>query len=250
MTGKRVHAALAAALLHGSAAWASGGPPMFTDDTGTPGDGHWEINLATLSFHADSADTYQLPLIDLNYGIGERTQLKLQMPLIRQNDPSGTQSGLGNGLFGVRWRFYDAGEDGWQISTYPQLQFAPSTSAAHRGLAAPGTATLLPLEFVHGFAGGDINLEAGRWIRPAGQGDSWIAGLVLTHEVRKGFEVMAELHDEKAVNSAQRELIANFGTRWDWSENITLLVSAGRDLHNTLSEKNNFLSYLGLQLRF
>ncbi|HEX8955301.1 MAG TPA: hypothetical protein VF798_03450 [Burkholderiaceae bacterium] len=250
MTGKWARAALAAALLHGSAAWASGGPPMFTDDAGTPGDGHWEINLATLSFRTASADTYQLPLIDLNYGIGERTQLKLEMPLIRQNDPSGTQSGLGNGLFGVRWRFYDAGEDGWQISTYPQLQFAPSPSAAHRGLAAPGAATLLPLEFVHGFDGGDINLEVGRWVRPAGQGDSWIAGLVFTHEVKTGFEVMAELHEERAVNSAQQELIANVGTRRDLSENVTLLVSAGRDLHNTLSEKNNFLSYLGLQLRF
>jgi hypothetical protein len=250
MTKHARRLALAAALLHGSAAWASGGPPMLTDDTGTPGDGHWEINLATLSFHTDSADTYQLPLIDLNYGIGERVQLKLEMPFVRQNDPSGTHSGLGNGLFGVRWRFYDAGDEGWQISTYPQYQFAPSPSAAHRGLAEAGTAVLLPLEFVHGIEGGDINVEVGRWIRPASQGDSWIAGLVLTHEVRKGIEVMAELHDEKAVNSSRQELIANLGARWDLSEDYTLLISAGRDLRNTLSEKNNFLSYLGLQLHF
>jgi len=250
MTKRLLRLAAVAALLHCSAACASGGPPMLTDDTGTPGDEHWEINLATLSFRTDSGTTYQLPLVDTNYGIGERTQIKVEMPYVHQNDSSGTQSGLGNGLIGVRWRFYDAGEDGWQVSTYPQFQFAPSPSAAHRGLAASGTATLLPLEFVHGFEGGDINLEVGRWMRPAGQGDSWIAGLVLTHEVKKGFEVMAELHDEKAVNSAQSELIANFGARWDMSEHTTLLVSAGRDVHNTLSEKNKFLSYLGVQIHW
>jgi hypothetical protein len=250
MTGRLLRAAVAAALLYSSAALASGGPPMLTDDTGTPGDGHWEINIATLSFHADSGTTYQLPLVDTNYGIGERVQIKLEMPWIREDDAAGSRSGLGNGLLGVRWRFYDDGEDGWQISTYPQYQFAPSSSAAHRGLAETGTATLLPLEFVHGFAGGDINIEVGRWMRPAGQGDSWIAGLVLTHEVKKGFEVLTELHDEKAVNSSQQELIANFGARWDMSENYTLLVSAGRDLHNTLSEKASFLSYLGVQIHF
>ena len=239
-----------AGLLYGSAAFASGGPPMITDDPGTPGDGHWEINIAELSFHTDSSDTYQLPLIDANYGVGERIQLKFEMPWIHETDQAGTQNGMGNGLIGVKWRFYDDGEEGWQISTYPQYQFAPSSSAAHRGLAETGTATLLPLEFVHGFAGGDVNVEVGRWIRPAGQGDSWIAGLVLTGEVKKGVEVMAELHDEKDVNSSQEELIANLGARWDLSDTYTLLASAGRDLRNTLTEKNTFLSYLGLQLHF
>jgi hypothetical protein len=242
--------ALAAALLHGTAALASGGPPMITDDPGTPGDDHWEINIATLSFHSDSGTTYQLPLVDANYGVGDRIQLKFEMPWIYQDDAGGLQNGMGNGLFGVKWRFYDDGEDGWQISTYPQYQFAPSASAAHRGLAETGTATLLPLEFVRGFEGGDINFEVGRWIRPAGQGDSWIAGLILTHEVQKGIEVMAEMHDEKAVNSSQEELIANLGARCDLSEHYTLLVSAGRDLRNTLTERNTFLSYLGLQVRF
>ena len=250
MTRRWLRAAAVAALLHGSAAFASGGPPMITDDPGTPGDGHWEINIATLAFHTDLGDTYQAPLLDLNYGVGDRIQLKFEMPWIHQTDSDNAQNGMGNGLLGVKWRFYDDGEDGWQVSTYPQYQFAPSSSAAHRGLAESGTAMLLPLEFVHGFEGGDVNVEVGRWVRPAGQGDSWIAGLVLTHEVQKGVEVMAELHEEKAVNSAQQELIANLGGRWDMSETYTLLFSAGRDLHNTLTEKNTFLSYLGLQLHF
>jgi hypothetical protein len=35
-------------LLTPLSAFAQGGPPMVTDDPGTPGDGHWEINIASL----------------------------------------------------------------------------------------------------------------------------------------------------------------------------------------------------------
>ena len=49
-------------------AHAQGGPPMLTDDPGTPGDGHWEINIATLSDHSGDTWTYALPLLDINYG--------------------------------------------------------------------------------------------------------------------------------------------------------------------------------------
>jgi hypothetical protein len=61
---------------------------------------------------------------------------------------------------------------------------------------------------------------------------------------------MAELHDEVAVHQSQDELILNFGARLDLSEHYTLLLSAGRDLHNTLSQTNTLLSYVGLQMRY
>ena len=113
-----------------------------------------------------------------------------------------------------------------------------------------GASFLLPVEFEHGFEGFDVNFELGRWFRPTQQGDSWIVGCALTHEVKKGFELIAELHDEIAVHQPQDELILNFGTRWDFSKQYTLLLSAGRDLHNTLGETNTLLTYLGLQIRF
>jgi hypothetical protein len=235
-----------------ASAHASGGPPMITDDPGTPGDGHWEINVAELSNNGGGVTTYQLPLVDANYGVGDRLQLKFEMPWLLQEEANGaSRDGAGDGLAGVKWRFYDDGESGWQISTYPQVEFgAPFSNSTHNGLVDSGTSYLLPLEFVHGFDGFDINVEAGRWFRPDSQSDTWIAGFVLTHEVRKGFELLAELHDEAAVHQSQDELILNFGARWDFSEHYTLLMSAGRDLHNTLSETNTLLTYLGLQMRY
>ncbi len=54
-----------------------GGPPMITDDPGTPGPNKWEINLAVAWAHRP-AEPLDLPAIDLNYGLGERIQLTLQ----------------------------------------------------------------------------------------------------------------------------------------------------------------------------
>ncbi len=246
------HALIWAGVLFVASAWASGGPPMITDDPGTPSDGHWEINVAALSSHAAGATTYQLPLVDINYGVGDRIQLKFEMPWLRQVDANGaSRSGAGDGLAGVKWRFYDAGENAWQISTFPQVAFDfPLSDSTHNVLLDNGTSYLLPVEFEHGFEGFDVNFELGRWFRPAHRGDTWITGCVLTHEVRTGFKLMVELHDEVAMNQSQDELILNFGTRWDFSKQYTLLLSAGRDMHNTLGNTNTLLTYLGLQMRY
>jgi hypothetical protein len=233
-------------------AWGSGGPPMITDDPGTPGAGHWEINVAALSSHAAGTTTYQLPLVDVNYGVGDRIQLKLEIPWLLQVETNeGSRSGAGDGLAGVKWRFYDGGERGWRISTYPQVEFElPGSNSARNGLADTGTSYLLPVEFLHGFDGFDINFEFGRWFRPRQQADTWIGGFTLTHEVRKGIELIAELHEESAVHYPQDERILNFGARWDLSDRYTLLLSAGRDLHNSLGKTNTLLTYVGLQVRY
>jgi hypothetical protein len=237
-------AALTSFIVH-----AQGGPPMITDDPGTPGDGHWEINIATLTTRSAGGDSYQLPLIDVNYGWGDRIQLKYEVPWVLDRNMGNSPAGFGNSLLGVKWRFYDAGPSGWQISTYPQVEFNyPASASPRRGLADGGTSYLLPAEFVRSYENFDLNFEFGRWIRPAAFADGWIAGAVIGHEVHKGFEVIAELHVDTAAGS-RRETIVNFGSRWDFSDRYTLLISAGRDVQNTLGPANTLITYLGLQMR-
>ncbi|HEY4373482.1 MAG TPA: hypothetical protein VGN52_16235 [Burkholderiales bacterium] len=235
-----------------SAARASGGPPMFTDDPGTPGNGNWEINVAAVSSHADGVSSHQLPLVDANYGVSDRLQLKLEMPWQLQQQPGGAyQGGAGNALAGVKWRFYDGGEKAWQVSTYPQIEFrTPLSNLNHNDLADHGVSRLLPLEFVRGFEGFDINFDVGRWFRPADQVDTWIGGVAVTREVKQGFELIAEIHDERATHTSADELLLNFGARYDFSPRYTLLLSAGRDLHNSLGSRNTLLSYVGLQIHY
>jgi hypothetical protein len=58
-------------------AFAQGGPPMITDDPGTPGNGNWENNLAIVFEHRHNETSIETPEIDLNYGVGEHIQLNL-----------------------------------------------------------------------------------------------------------------------------------------------------------------------------
>jgi hypothetical protein len=239
-----LYAGLAVVSLH---AGAQGGPPMLTDDPGTPGDGHWEINIATLSDHSGDTWTYALPMLDLNYGAGDRLQLKFELPwAIEHVDGHSRRSGAGNSLAGVKWRFYDAGEDGWQVSTYPQVRTRFPVSGSP--LADGGVAYLLPLEVQRKFADWGVNLEFGRWLRPPGEGDSWINGVAIGRDLSKNLELIGELHNEADVHSGRSALTLNFGARWRLSEHYTLLVSAGTDLHNSLEEESALLTYLGLQV--
>jgi len=59
-------------------AFGQGGPPMITDDPGTPGNGKWENNLAIAFDNRPNETLIELPAIDLNYGLGDHVQLTLQ----------------------------------------------------------------------------------------------------------------------------------------------------------------------------
>jgi len=67
MTCVRIAAILALSRPPGPA-WAQGGPPMVTDDPDTPGNGNWEINLATSGSHSSGRWEIAAPDADINYG--------------------------------------------------------------------------------------------------------------------------------------------------------------------------------------
>jgi hypothetical protein len=68
---------------------AQGGPPLVTDDPDTPGDGHWENNLAATAMHTSGRWTPGAPDADLNYGWGENIQLNADIPLTVLRDARG-----------------------------------------------------------------------------------------------------------------------------------------------------------------
>src|ERR1700720_2810065 len=77
---KSVRVVSAIFVLAARSALAQGGPPLVTDDPETPGDGHWEINLATVAEHTVGRWAVAAPDADINYGWGEHVQLKLDVP--------------------------------------------------------------------------------------------------------------------------------------------------------------------------
>jgi hypothetical protein len=120
--------------------FAQGGPPMITDDPGTPGDGKWEINLAIAFEHRPRETSYDLPAIDLNCGVGEHIQLTLQTaPVLLKRSGHGAIGGIGSTEAAVKWRFVDEEANGADISMFPRIIFNVVQSSMRRGLSGEGT---------------------------------------------------------------------------------------------------------------
>src|SRR5207253_11033507 len=122
-----------------------GGPPMITDDPGTPGDGKWENNFAIAFEHRPGETAYDVPAIDLNYGVGEHIQLTLQTaPVLLKRNDHGPIGGLGGTEAALKWRFLDQETSGVDMSMFPRVIFNVTQSSVRRGLAEVGTRFQIP----------------------------------------------------------------------------------------------------------
>ncbi|MDI1335173.1 MAG: transporter [Lacunisphaera sp.] len=240
---------LAVAISSAPVLLAEGSPPLITDDPGTPGDGHWEINVGVSTERRPGARNSELPLLDINYGIGDRLQLKYEVPYLRVSEVgSPAESGLGNSELGVKWRFYDAGEKGFSVSVYPQLEFNnPGSTSDDKGLVEHGSVFKLPFQFEREV--GELTLigQVGREFRS--DGDAWFYGLSVSHRFHEKVEVAVELAGGANAGLHRSQLTANLGVVIDLDERTSFMFSVGRELHNHDEPRATFVGYLGLQWR-
>lgn len=238
-------AALAAAPL---LARAQGGPPLLTDDPGTPGNTHWEINFGFTFARSRTATLLETPRVDFNYGLGDHIQLKYEVPWVLL-DPRAERvsSGAGNSLFGVKWRFLDQDRRGVAVSLYPQLEFNNSSSSARRGLVEEGVQFLLPVEVARRVRGVDVNAELGYQFRAQAR-DEVLYGLAFGHDIRDRLQVLGEIHGTAEHGFADDELLFDLGGRWRLDRKLVLLFTVGRSVRGLPADAPTFFGYLGLQL--
>jgi hypothetical protein len=208
----------------------------------------------------------------MNYGLGDRIQLRYELPLaIAETRPrpangiSGTVlAGLGSSLLGVKIRFYehhkksaepaqtDSGREDRPIhfgmSTYPQLTLNNPTRSEARGVVEPGPDFLLPLEINGNIGPIRLDGEIGYHFGNHALAQSWIRGLVAGHEFNDRLEAYLELYDEQDANRIfsrsadgtmsrqpkQRELTLGLGGRGGLNQtgSIVLLAMAGRSIQS------------------
>lgn len=228
----------------GSAA-AQGGPPLLTDDPDTPGDGHWEINLAATWQESGGRRLASLPHGDFNYGWGDRIQLKFESGLAAVSGPAGFHAGTDDLLLGVKWRWFDGGEDAWKLSTYPQQLLRTSPGAIRDGEAAPAPALFLPLEASHSFGPLAFDAELGYQQFSVG-GNQWVGGVVGAWTVREGLELLGELHLAREIATPRHDLLLNLGLRQRLARDTELLFASGSGVDSQI-DHTRVLLYVGLQ---
>jgi hypothetical protein len=232
-------------------AWA--GPPFVTDDPEPAELGHYEINIAAIGSFTSGGRQGSLPDIDANYGAAENVQLHLGI----QNGYAGTTGrstryGYGDTELGVKYRFVEEDEGGWQpqIALYPNLEIP--TGSRTKQLGTGEVRAFLPIWLQKsagpwtGFGGG------GYWINPP-NGDTaeknyWFAGAGLLRRLDDKWNLGGEIYwqspngEEIATGAA-----FNLGGEYDIDETYHILFSAGRNLEDP-SRFNRLSFYLGLQL--
>lgn len=227
---------------------AQGGPPMLTDDPGTPGRGRWEINFLAAMDRSRAGWSFETPNVDLNYGLGERIQLKFEVPwLVKKDTGERTVGGPGSSMAGLKWRFLEDESHGLELSMYPQLEFNQPTRSVSKGLVDDGRRLFLPIEAVKRIGAFEINGEIGYRIVQH-RTDEVEYGLLVARQATKRVELMAELHGSVLRSMREGELFFNAGSRVALAKNSVLLISAGRTIRSLPGEGPHYIAMIGIQL--
>jgi hypothetical protein len=225
---------------------ADAGPPYLTNDPGTPGNANWEINLGTMQTIEHGVASYQVPQIDVNFGVGDRIQLTYEIPYVLQTrDGAPTETGWSNAYPGLKWRFFDAGEGGWQLSTFPQFETAASTQAQRKAIAAPGSRLLLPVEVAKAAGPFSLNFEAGYYVQGSPER---ILGFVAGRQLSARLELDGELYNDHVMGTTPNVTTLDVGGRYRLHRGFILLFMAGRSLAGNSPGQVEFLGYLGIQI--
>jgi hypothetical protein len=219
---------------------------MITDDPGTPGNRKWENNFAVIFEHHPDETAYEVPEIDLNYGVGEHIQLTLQTaPVFLKRSGQGLVGGIGGTEAAVKWRFLDEVTSGVDMSMFPRVIFNVSQSSVRRGLAEDGTRFQIPFEIAKGLGRWHADAEFGPRASTVGRSE-WLSGIVCGFDLAKPTMLMAELHNESRMNFSGDVLTLNVGLRHEFTENYILIVSMGHELHSP-DQPTALIGYFGMQ---
>ncbi|MGA2695692.1 MAG: hypothetical protein ABSE92_06505 [Terriglobales bacterium] len=231
-------------------ALAQGGPPYYTNDPGTPGNLNWEINVGYIPYLYSNQSVSHVPDLDINFGLGDRIQLTYENAWLRvQNPNSRAEYGLGQSNPGVKWRFYDAGEDGLQVSVFPQLFLNDPNNAVSRGITPATNTFLLPAEITKKVGPFDVDYELGYQFVHGGP-DGWLTGLVIGHDFTSRLEGDVELYNTGIFHTAENQPTIDFGGRYKLRPSVILLGMAGRSFEPAGSNQSYFIGYFGVQFLF
>jgi hypothetical protein len=225
------------------------GPPMVTDDTGTPPPGVLEVIAFATGESRDAGESMQGPGLDLAYGLSDSVEISLTVPRQRVKDVGeSTIRGWGEASVGLKWRFLE--DEGSAVALAPSLSMPLSRSSTIIGLVEDTTVFTLPLlasvslgswEFTGnvGYSIGSRNLDA------VNLGVS--TGFALTPD----FRLLGEVWGVDFVNDGASEGFLNWrlGMEWGLSERFTLLAAYGGGVWTQLDEADELNEdyYFGLQ---
>lgn len=223
-----------------------GSPPMVSDDTGTPGPGKAELNIVLSGEREGSDERYEAPLLDFNFGLGERAQLKIEVPYAidhegaGDDEPARTRRGAGPLSVGVKYRFFE--RNGSAFAVYPAVAFRTPG-----GLRGEPTTWTLPLLYTHEWEHAALTANVG-WEKPSGAaGDAFASvgvGTRLTHRDA----LLLELAGRDLDRRNGRAVALDVGLRHQVDERHAWLLAVGHDVARASAAPSSRFALIAYQL--
>lgn len=238
-------AAFALAVAVASVAHAQGGAPLSTEDTNTTPKGAWEINLIGSFARMPGVTQIVAPDFDVNYGLGERVQVKAELPWVTvRGDGTASKAGIGRATAGIKWRLAGEGGADRTIAVFPQYAWSVWRSSVRRGIVPDGPQWFVPVIASTHVGSVSVAADAGRiWGADA---TGWAAGVVAGVPCRAPIECAAEIRQSRAGHL--HATLLNAGLRWKIDDSVSLLAAIGHEF-GTSDDRRRLLSFLAVQLR-
>lgn len=234
-------------LLASARSWAEGqgGPPLITDDPETPGDGKWEIFLATVGSRTHERWDVSVPDVDINYGLGEHIQLKVDTPMLLGHEDGGPNFfSIGAPILGLKWRFLDQAQAGFAASVYPQFAPALAGASVRHHIVESQREFYLPIEVSTEVAGFGLNAETGYKFVHESKSE-WIWGMVAGHPCGPAAKCLLEVRE--TLRGAHPLTLLNLGVTHALTDAVSLVGAVGHEFA-AAADSQSVLIYLGIRL--
>jgi hypothetical protein len=235
------------------------GPPLITDDSETPGRRGWEINISHNIEKTKDEFLMLNPLIDINYGLLENDQWKIEFPILFVDSLNADDRwGPGDIEVGWKYRFWDEEDRGLMASIYPQALIP----TADEGGVLPGSLEegalgdgffelFLPVEvgkhflddklFVYAEVGYNIVFDC------AGTNE-WFYGAAMEWAHTDRLELLFEVGGIAFERSGEPDhAFFNAGLKYELNDRWSLIASAGRSFRDRRGGAPELLTFVGLQ---
>ena len=230
-------------------------PPLTTDDTGTPGPNGVEINLLMDCDRSKAAKGCER-LVDANYGIGDKIQIKIERDYgVERNEDGVVTRGLGPTEFGVKYRFYD--KNGLSAAIYPQITIDNSkkhSSDPSAEIEREGNTVYIPVIISKELGKYTVVTNTGyRHSYKSSEDDAIIAGVAIARALDERSRIMGEIYSERDRNLHNRRTDVRVGyvrivSPKSSKYEISAFVSAGHSLGQTEDGFGHTTLQFGLSL--
>lgn len=223
------------------------GPPLTTDDPGITDFREWEIIAAATGATSDAVDVYQLPLLDISYGLTPNTELSASLPYVFA-DVAGARSDndLGNLAVGFKWQFLN--RENVQLSFAPIFAFGIRASAAQRGVGADDGILFLPVNFQYTIGGEWTVIGEFGYASVKNNADALGYGVAFGHPIGRRTQILFEIFGASETDFAEDNLNFHVGFDIELNPRLHWLMAFGSGLSSPDDrEELDFDFYLGVQ---